>query len=286
MELTLKELRETLDAFEIEHNAILLTHSSLKALGQIEGGAETVIRAIEETVPQGTVVFPTLSQKNFETAFEDWSLDRPSDVGLITETFRKQSGSLRSDNPTHSVAARGKHAYDLVADHAKGKGRYGVFGDLCFGWESPWQRMFDSRERYGVRAYVLFWGVSPLYNTFKHFAEYRLAERLLNHIDDEDRRRGLRDLLLHKPPIPHPQGKEQLWLFFSMPKLESLLFDAGLARKLPLGNGHLILCDIFEMTEFTEEILWNAPEKIIESKEALAWIKEAKASAKKSSSLS
>ena len=158
--VTMKDMRSALDAFGIERDAILLTHSSLKAVGRIEGGAEAVIKAIEATVPDGTVVFPTLSQKNFETVFEDWTLDRPSDVGLITETFRLQAGSLRSDNPTHSVAARGKFAEDLVKDHANGAGRYGVFGDLCFGYESPWQRMFDSRTRYGVRCYVLCQGDS------------------------------------------------------------------------------------------------------------------------------
>ena len=277
VELTIRELRATLDAFEIERDSILLTHSSLKALGRIEGGAETVIRAIEETVPDGTVVFPTLSQKNFETAFEDWSLDRPSDVGLVTETFRLQAGSLRSDNPTHSVAARGKHAEDLVGGHATGKGRYGVYGDLAFGAESPWQRMFDSRTRYGVRSYVLFWGVSPLYNTFKHFSEYRLAERLLNDVSDEEIRKDLQLTLSHKPPILHPAGKEQVWLYFSMPKLEPLLFDAGIAHRIPLGNGSLILCDIFDMVNFTEAMLWNTPEKIIESKDALAWIEKARA---------
>ena len=38
VELTIRELRATLDAFEIERDSILLTHSSLKALGRIEGG--------------------------------------------------------------------------------------------------------------------------------------------------------------------------------------------------------------------------------------------------------
>lgn len=280
VELKTQDLRGALDSFGIERDAILLTHSSLKGLGRIEGGAETVIRAIEETVPEGTVVFPTLSQKNFETAFEDWSLDRPSDVGLITEVFRKQEGSIRSDNPTHSVAARGRHAKDLVEGHASGKERYGVFGDLCFGWESPWQRMFDSRTRYGVRSYVMFWGCSPLYNTFKHFAEYRLVERLLENVGDEAKRRELLLMLLHKPPVAHPEGKEQIWLFFSMPRLEPLLFEAGIARKASVGEGELVLCDVFEMTAFTEQILWECPERIVESEQALAWIKQARAFAR------
>ena len=276
MNVTMQDMRAALDQFGIERDAILLTHSSLKAAGHIEGGAEAVIEAIEATVPDGTVVFPTLSQKNFETAFEDWSLDRPSDVGAITETFRLQSGSLRSDNPTHSVAARGRLARDLVKDHARGEGRYGVFGDLCFGAESPWQRMFDSRTRYGVRCYVLFWGVDTVYNTFKHFSEYRLAENLLNDVRDSDQRNELRLSLLHKPSIPHPRKEAQIWPFYTAKLLEPMLFEVGIARRVPLGESALILCDAYEMMSFAERILATEPHRIIENEAALAWIERAK----------
>ena len=279
--VTMKEMRAALDSFGIEKDAILLTHSSLKALGRIDGGAEAVIEAIEATVPDGTVGFPTLSQKNFETAMEDWTLDRPSDVGLITETFRTQAGSLRSDNPTHSVASRGKYAEDLVAGHASGKGRYGVFGDLCFGHESPWQRMFDSRTRYGVKCYVLFWGVDTVYNTFKHFSEYRLAEKLLEAVKDDDARRALTLGLEHKPPVAPPEGVVQVWPYYTAKLLEPLLFEAGIARRVSLGEGELILCDIYEMMSFAEDVLDNAPERIIENPASLDWIARAKAAATK-----
>ena len=275
--VTMKEMRAALDSFGIERDAILLTHSSLKALGRIEGGAEAVIEAIEATVPNGTVVFPTLSQKNFETALEDWHMDRPSDVGLITETFRLQAGSLRSDNPTHSVAARGKHAADLVSGHASGKGRYGVFGDLCFGHESPWQRMFDSRMRYGVRSYVLFWGVNTVYNTFKHFAEYRLAENLLEGVGDLAKRDALRLELKHMPSVKAPEGVEQIWPYYTAKLLEPMLLDAGIAKRVAVGGGELILCDIYEMITLTEEVLAKIPERIIESRAALDWIARARA---------
>jgi len=277
--VTMKDMREALDSFGIEKDAILLTHSSLKALGRIEGGAEAVIEAIESTVPDGTVVFPTLSQKNFETAFEDWTLDRPSDVGLITETFRRQAGALRSDNPTHSVASRGRFAEDLVKDHARGKGRYGVFGDLCFGHESPWQRMFDSRTRYGVRCYVLFWGVDTRYNTFKHFAEYRLAEKLLDDIKDSAKRDALRLELMHMPHVKAPEGVEQIWFYYTAKLLDPMVFEAGIARRVAIGDGELILCDVYDMMSFAEDVLAKSPERIIENEKALDWIARAKAAA-------
>lgn len=271
MLVTMKDMRQALDSFGIEKDAILLTHASMKALGHIEGGPEAVIQAIVDTVPEGTVVFPTLSQKNFDTALQDWSMDRPSDVGLITEIFRLQPGSLRSDNPTHSVAARGKHAADLVSGHATGKGRYSPFCDLSFGYESPWQRLFDSQTRYGVPSYALMWGVTTARNTMKHFAEHRSVERLLNAIKDEDQRRSLLLELEHNPPVQPPEGVKQICPFFKARFLEPMLFEKGIARRVTLGEGELILCHVQTMIPFMEYMLENHPEQIIEKPEVIDW---------------
>lgn len=272
----MKDMRAALDAFGIEKDAIIITHSSLKAAGHIEGGPEAVIQAIEETVPDGTVVFPTLSQKNFATALEDWHMDRPSDVGLITEIFRLQKGSIRSDNPTHSVAARGKFAEDLVSGHATGKPRYGIYGDYCFGHESPWQRMMDSRTRYGVKCYILCWGVTTLYSTMKHLVEYRVVEKHLEGVKNESARQALTYRLRHKPPVQPPENVEQIWPYYDAIDLELMLFDAGIARRVPLGDSSLILCDAYDTTTFAEEIFDKNPESIVKSEEALQWMKDAK----------
>ncbi len=278
--VTMNDMRAALDSFGIEKNAIILTHSSLKAVGQIEGGAEAVIEAIENTVPDGTVVFPTLSQKNWATAFEDWHMDRPSDVGLITETFRLQKDSLRSDNPTHSVAARGKFAEDIVSGHAVGKPRYGVFGDYCFGHESPWQRMMDSRTRYGVKCYILFWGVATMYSTMKHLAEYRFTERLLDAVKDEQAKAELKLRLKHKPTVTPPEGVVQTWPYYLSMNFEAMLFEKSIARRVNLGDSSLILCDAYDTVTFAEKVLDENPEAIIEYAEAMDWINDARAAAK------
>ena len=152
-----------------------------------------------------------------------------------------------------------------------------MFGDLCFGHESPWQRMFDSRERSGVRCYVLFWGVDTVYNTFKHFAEYRLVERLLLRVEDAEKREALVRELQHKPATEPPAGVEQIWPYYTARLLEPLLFEAGIARATALGEGRVILCDVFEAMSFAEEILRTAPERIVESEAALDWIARARA---------
>ena len=114
--LTKEYLVERLKEFAIEPDAILMVHSSLKALGPIDGGAETVIATVEETVKDGTLVFPALLTTNWEEVIAaGWHLNRPSEVGYISEVFRNQEGSVRSMNPTHSVSARGRNAYDIIS---------------------------------------------------------------------------------------------------------------------------------------------------------------------------
>lgn len=273
--LTKEVINEALTQFGIESDSILLVHSSLKALGRIEGGADTVIDALRETVSDGTLVMPTLSQKNWETVFEDWSLDRPSDTGLITETFRLREGSLRSDNATHSVAASGKHAADIVGGDPKGGARYGIFGDYCFSSESPWQRMFDSRERYGVKAYVMFWGVTMKYHTFKHFSEYRFVEWVLNNIPDAQNREMMKDKLAHYGKIA--EGP-LVWPFYNSYDFQLRLEKLGLVKKIPLGEGEVICCDIFDAVTETDRALRENSEEILGlgNKAGLAWYLEAR----------
>lgn len=248
--LTKEMLVEALKGFHIEKDSILLVHSSLKALGPIDGGAETVIAALEETVSEGTLVFPTFAQKNWEHVFEEWHMDRPSDVGYITEVFRKQEGSLRSDNPTHSVAARGKHAAALVGGNINEGPRRGMMGDYCFSHSSPWQRMYDSREKFGVKCYVMFWGVTTSPMTFKHFVEYRLMEELLGAVKNEEKREEFRSKHSHfgaTPPFT--------WPSFSTRAFGPKMAEAGIAKIIPVGEGEIICLDARECVDYTDKTL-------------------------------
>ena len=273
--LTKEMIISALEEFGIESDSILLVHSSLKALGYIDGGADTVIDSLKSIVSEGTLVMPTLSQKNWETVFEDWSLDRPSDTGLITETFRLREGSLRSDNATHSVAAAGKHAADIVGGDPKGGARPGIFGSYCFSSESPWQRMFDSRERYGVKCYVMFWGCTMKYHTFKHFSEYRFAEWVLDKIADPEAK-ALMAGKLHC--YERYSARPIVWPFYNSYEFQLRLEKLGIAKKIALGEGEVICCDVFDAVSETDRALHENTEEILGlgNSAGLEWYLEAK----------
>lgn len=174
MNITKQDILRSLQKLPIRAGDILLVHSSLKSAGYVEGGADTVIDALLETVgKEGTLVMPTLAMQDFNHAYRDWHMDRPSDVGYITEVFRKRKESLRSDQATHSVAAQGAKAEYLTRDHTTGKPRYGTYGNTPFSHASPWQRMYEENAK------VLFFGCGLDKNTFKHLQEYMIVEKIL-----------------------------------------------------------------------------------------------------------
>jgi len=275
--ITHADMIRALSAFDFTQDGIILTHSSLKALGHIENGAEGVIDALWTQVPDGTLVFPTLSNINWDTIFEDWHMDRPSDVGLISETFRTQPGTLRSDNATHSVAARGRNAADLVSGpHDKGA-RPGIFGSYCFSHHSPWQKMYESRTRYGVRAYVLFWGVTMLYNTYKHFVEYRFVEELLDAIRDPQQKAALQAEIHTYDSLNKGNSAETInWPFYSSIDFQETLLAEGIAKKIPLGNGFLIACDTYDMVNRTDRAI-RADSDTMLAPHMADWVRRARA---------
>ena len=178
--VTSDEVVEGLRALGAGPGEIIFAHSSLSSFGWVEQGADTVIEALTRSVsPGGTVVLPTLCQKDKERRFETWDIDTsPSDVGKITEVFRQRPDTRRSDHPTHSVAALGPHAEQIISGHATAGGRPGPWGPAAFGHGSPWD-MF-----YRLNVLDCFLGVTFSCNTMRHYIQSRLVEEALSHAAD------------------------------------------------------------------------------------------------------
>jgi len=94
---------------------LVQVHSSLSALGHVEGGAETVVDALLEAIgPDGTLMVPTFNHGR-EAVFDPAT--SPSVSGKITEAVRARPGARRSVHPTHAYCAIGPLAEWLTAEH-------------------------------------------------------------------------------------------------------------------------------------------------------------------------
>jgi len=148
-----------LTALGIQKGQLLMVHSSLRSLGQVEGGAASVIEALERSVgPDGTLMMPGLSYESVTREQPYFSQrETPVCVGVIPETFRKSPGVVRSLHPTHSVCAWGRRARELTAAHG--------LDTTPVGANSPFRRLAQE----GGRILMLGCGLRP--NTFMHGVE-------------------------------------------------------------------------------------------------------------------
>lgn len=129
--LTFEQLVDGFRSLGVEQGDILLVHSSYKSFGEVDGGPQTVIRALEAALgPDGTLIMPTF---NFDfNKGMPWDVRMtPSKMGILTELVRLDPRAKRVFHPFYSFAIVGKHAEMLGNLRYKSSyERNSVFGKL------------------------------------------------------------------------------------------------------------------------------------------------------------
>lgn len=105
----------------VRPGGILLVHTSLASLGPVPGGADTVLDAFLRALgPTGTLVIPTLSYLFCTKEHPVFDVrSTPTNLGAIPSAALRRAGALRSLHPTHSCAALGARAAEVVARHGE-----------------------------------------------------------------------------------------------------------------------------------------------------------------------
>ncbi|MBN1475425.1 AAC(3) family N-acetyltransferase [Candidatus Sumerlaeota bacterium] len=110
----------------------IFVHSSLRSLGKVKGGADTVIDALMSALgPRGTLIMPT-----FTYSLVHWSStpfdpsQSPSQTGQITDSFWRRSDVRRTHHPTHSCGVWGLHADEVAEGHRDAVGEESPLGWL------------------------------------------------------------------------------------------------------------------------------------------------------------
>ena len=198
--LTKQDIVQGLRDLGVHEGMVLMVHASLSALGEVEGGPETVIEALLEAIgPDGTLAMPAM------TGDRVFDLENsPSSVGIISETFRKWPGVRRSLHPTHSACALGPQADFLLDGH--------IDEPTAVGPGSPWGKLASLPN-----GYVLLMGVDQDRNTLLHHPEELVDAPYLRTITREykDPATGeIKQKQLCRYPGPHRDfiGLDRLFL--------------------------------------------------------------------------
>jgi aminoglycoside 3-N-acetyltransferase len=147
-------LVEELRALGVRPGAVLLVHTSFKAVGPIDGGPLALVRALRTALgPEGTLVMPTMTDG--ETVFDPRSTPT-SGMGITAELFWRQPGVVRSTHPGGSFAAEGPLAGLICAPQPLSPPH---------GPDSPVGRVHD------LGGQVLLLGVTHGESTTLHLAE-------------------------------------------------------------------------------------------------------------------
>lgn len=144
----------------------VFVHSSLKGLGHVEGGAATLVQALQEAVgPLGTLVVPTYYMPGGTTRatcrLPDYVFDvrrHGTNIGRLPKAFLDTPGIHRSVHPTHSVSAWGRYAAYLTEAHH--------LAPSIFGEGSPWQR-FVGLQKAKVLGLGISMGPVPFYHVLE-----------------------------------------------------------------------------------------------------------------------
>ena len=250
MQYTKQDLKRQLREAGLRNTDTILIHSSMKAIGRVEGGADTVLDAWMEYFEQGRLLLPThtWAQMNEEHSVYDPASEE-SCVGLLTNLFRKRPGVVRSLHPTHSMAAYGRDAAAYVAGEENCKTPCTPGG--CY------DRLRQSDGK------ILLVGVGHERNTFIHSVEEVL--NVPNRLTDRP--------VLYRVVMPDGSRKPvymrrhynvmQPHISEDFVKLEQAFYDTGVAEKVKFGDADCILCDAKGVFEVTRLCLAPDPECLV-----------------------
>jgi aminoglycoside 3-N-acetyltransferase len=119
------ELVQALRSLGVESGDALMVHSSFSSDSGFTGSPNEFIDALIEVIgPKGHLLMVSMSymSSTYEYLQQGTVFDMRKTIsymGLLSESFRRRSGVLRSQHPTHPILALGPKANWLVGDHGK-----------------------------------------------------------------------------------------------------------------------------------------------------------------------
>ena len=245
---TKEQLKEQLRAMGIRQDDTVLIHTSLRAVGPVENGADGVIDAFREYLTEGLLLVPTHTWASVNRAnpVYDVRTSLPC-IGTLPTVAAFRKDGIRSLHPTHSMWASGKGAAEYVA----GEENCPTPGMPGFAWA----RLGDKGAK------ILLIGIGHERNTYIHAVEEigdipdRLAQPFDITIIDHDGRKITHPYSNHYCSR-HPHISEQF------PNFEKAFNYHGVQTFGKLGNAEVRVVDAAKCRDVVLKIWSRATEDL------------------------
>jgi aminoglycoside 3-N-acetyltransferase len=268
-----QQLKDQLESMGLKGDETILIHSSMKAIGAVDGGADTVLDAWMEYFKDGLLLLPTHTWKTVNADNPVYNpYTTPSCVGLLTNMFMKRDGVIRSLHPTHSMSGYGKNAAEYLA------------GEEYNNTPCTPGGCYDRLKEVGGK--VLLVGVGHERNTYIHSVEEvlnvpnRLSDmpmELVIELQEESNNSGKlppynRDdgwkkhtdnKLCRKVYVRKHYNAQQPHISEDFVKLNKIFLDRGVVRKVKFGDADSLLCDAKGMFNIVRQVIAPDPECIV-----------------------
>lgn len=278
-----QQLKGQLESMGLKGDETILIHSSMKAIGAVDGGADTVLDAWMEYFKDGLLLLPTHTWKTVNADNPVYNPQTtPSCVGLLTNMFMKREGVIRSLHPTHSMAGYGKNAAEYLAGEEYNNTPCTPGG--CY------DRLKDAGGK------VLLVGVGHERNTYIHSVEEvlnvpnRLSDMPMELViellkeDEDNKNKKLphynmadgwkkciynnvehdnNNKLCRKVYVRKHYNAQQPHISEDFVKLNQIFLDSGVVKKVKFGDADSLLCDAKGMFNIVRHVIAPDPECIV-----------------------
>lgn len=278
-----QQLKDQLESMGLKGDETILIHSSMKSIGEVDGGADTVLDAWMEYFKDGLLLLPTHTWKTVNADNPVYNPQTtPSCVGLLTNMFMKRDGVIRSLHPTHSMAGYGKNAAEYLAGEEYNNTPCTPGG--CY------DRIKDAGGK------VLLVGVGHERNTYIHSVEEvlnvpnRLSDMPMELVieflkeDKDNKNKKLphynradgwkkcidsnggydnNNKLCRKVYVRKHYNAQQPHISEDFVKLNQIFLDSGVVKKVKFGDADSLLCDAKGMFNVVRQVIAPDPECIV-----------------------
>lgn len=149
------ELTNQIKEMGIMPTDTVLIHTSMRAIGKVENGADGVIDAFRAYLTDGLFLVPTHTWANVNRENPVYNVtETPPCIGALPSAAAFRTDGIRSLHPTHSIWASGNGAYEFICNEETAETPASV------GY--AWGKLAD------INAKILLIGVGHNRNTFIH----------------------------------------------------------------------------------------------------------------------